>query len=222
MRLPLLSKQYQCNRSLLTLAILMSICMVASAQITVEEPDTTRLTNVPPPPVVEEIFKVRKYPQANVSLSDFAELLAELDATRASRLVPLDEFLAMSAEDSTIVLDACSRQMFSGRHLDIAANLPYTEFTEEALKQIIPTHTTRVLIYCNNNFGDDDQFFRSKSMSGFRRADGTEVPERLLALNIPTHVTLLGYGYTEVYELSEFVPVAASELRGRWRGTGVD
>lgn len=222
MRLNNPNQKYDSVRNFCVVLTLLSTSLLLNAQTLDSESDTNRHMTVPPRPVVEEIFKVRKYPQANVSLSDFAELMIELDSTRATRLLSLDEFLAMSADESTVVLDARSRDMYAGRHLDVAVNLPYTEFTEEALKQIIPSHTSRVLIYCNNNFGNDDEFFQSKRMSGFQRKDGIEAPERLLALNIPTHITLLGYGYTEVYELGDFVPVSAPELRDRWQGTSIE
>ena len=43
---------------------------------------------------------------------------------------------------------------------------------------------------------------------------------RMMALNIPTHVNLVGYGYQNVYELDEFVDV--NDPRIEFKGTIVN
>ncbi|MFQ5526082.1 MAG: hypothetical protein ACE5GX_07435 [Thermoanaerobaculia bacterium] len=48
-----------------------------------------------------------------------------------------------------------------------------------------------MLIYCNNNFKDDEEPFITKAPAA--------------ALKIPTFVSLWAYGYRNVYELGELV-----------------
>ncbi|MEE2877433.1 MAG: rhodanese-like domain-containing protein, partial [Pseudomonadota bacterium] len=50
-----------------------------------------------------------------------------------------------------------------------------------------------ILIYCNNNFEDD--------------VEPVMLKRAPLALNIPTFINLVGYGYENVYELGELVSI---------------
>jgi hypothetical protein len=87
-----------------------------------------------------------------------------------------------------------------------------------------------VLIYCNNNFDGDEVNFASKVFIPAGRpapappatpAAQLAAQERpvMLALNVPTYVTLYGYGYRNVYELDELVKV--SDPRVTFEGTVV-
>lgn len=69
----------------------------------------------------------------------------------------------MAAEPDTVVLDARNTDRFVMRHVKGAVNLPLPNFSEEALARIIPSKTTRILIYCNNNFDGDPVAMPSKS-----------------------------------------------------------
>lgn len=158
------------------------------------------------------------YPSALVSLDDFSDLMRELAAVRDDRLLDLHDFLAAATEPNTIVLDARSRRLYRQRHLRGAINLPYTEFTQSELARVIPDHTTRILIYCNNNIDGDLLNFPSKVMMP-PKEPASVFASRMLALNVPTHLTLRGYGYTNVYELDELVSVFDSRLVGMWAGT---
>ena len=62
---------------------------------------------------------------------------------------------------------------------------------------------TRILIYCNNNFADDQIAFATKMARPVYR----KTKPLTLALNIPTFINLYGYGYKNVYELSDLVSV---------------
>ncbi len=155
------------------------------------------------------------YPKAKVSYEDFAQLVQEVGPHRASRLVDLDTFLAMSREPGTIILDARSTFRFDRIHLQGATHLAFTDFTQESLAKVIPSPDTQILIYCNNNFEGNQTDFASKiatprSMNA-RAATSQLAPQEkplMMALNIPTYITLYGYGYRNVYELNELIQVS--------------
>ena len=71
---------------------------------------------------------------------------------RESRRVSEEEFIRMSHEAETIILDARSRQKFEELHVKGAVNLSFPDIAVESLKKTIPDKRTRILIYCNNNF----------------------------------------------------------------------
>ncbi len=64
------------------------------------------------------------YPKAKVSFEDFARLVQEVEPHRASRLVDLPTFLAMSREPDTIILDARSTFRFERIHLQAPGTSP--------------------------------------------------------------------------------------------------
>ncbi|MFK8057990.1 MAG: rhodanese-like domain-containing protein [Saprospiraceae bacterium] len=157
------------------------------------------------------------YPRARVSLTDFADLVAEVGKDRDDRLLSLQDFLVDASDPKTVVLDARSRNMYERRHIKGSINIPYTEFTEETLTRNIPDPETRILIYCNNNFTGDRVALASKVILQ-SVAQQRGVRPRLLALNIPTHVTLRGYGYQNIFELDELVDVMDPRMQGHWEG----
>ena len=63
---------------------------------------------------------------------------------------------------------------------------------------MIPDKTTRVLIYCNNNFRDAEGPFPSK------------LP--VASLNLSTYISLYSYGYRNVYELGPLLDRKSSIL----------
>ena len=156
------------------------------------------------------------YPKAYVSFSDFKNLVADVESNRASRLVDLDTFLAMSKEPGTIILDSRSDFRFERVHLKGAKHLSFTDFTQANLAKVIPNFQTKILIYCNNNFKGNQKDFASKISSPIdldpqgnvlARQFNTQKKPVMMALNIPTYVNLYGYGYHNVYELDELVNV---------------
>lgn len=124
---------------------------------------------------------------AEIDYAGFMDLTGEVFELREDRLLTLEAFNQMAAEPNTIILDARSRYAFDMGHIEGAVNLPFSDFTDEKLATVIPDKTTRVLIYCNNNFTDDAEPIPLKRIS--------------LALNIPTFINLYGYGYENIYEL---------------------
>lgn len=154
-----------------------------------------------------------------VNYGFFEKLVEEVKPYRAEKLVKFDKFLEMAKEDNTIILDTRSKEMYEKLHIDGAINLPFADFTQATLAKVIPSKETRVLIYCNNNFAQDNDIFVRAFMSKAYRPDLQEnLPfypkrEQSLALNIPTYINLYGYGYKNVYELDELVYNANPKLK---------
>jgi hypothetical protein len=177
----------------------------------------------------------RPYPPAKVCYDDFKALVAEVEPHREKRLVDLDTFLKMNQEPGVVVLDTRSAFRFERIHLKGAKHLSFPDFTQDNLRKVIPSEETVVLIYCNNNFDGNEVDFASKvalPMRPLPRGDGQEAPVSpkaqlkaqekpvMLALNVPTYITLYGYGYRNVYELGELVKV--SDPRVAFEGTVVE
>ena len=176
----------------------------------------------------------RPYPPAKVSYDDFKALVAEVEPHRQERLVDLDTFLKMSQEPGVVVLDTRSAFRFERIHLKGAKHLSFPDFTQDSLRKVILSEETVVLIYCNNNFDGNEVDFPSKVFLPMKPLpqDGQQEPVSpktqiraqakpvMLALNVPTYVTLYGYGYRNVYELGELVKV--SDPRVSFEGTVVE
>ena len=158
---------------------------------------------------------------SKVDFDAYEKLMAEVKEHRKSRLVDLPAFLEKSKQSGVIILDARSDSMYNSKHLKGAAHLNFSDFTQENLGKIIPSFDTEVLIYCNNNFKDDQAFFPTKSSFPgiMKKGGGGGEGEITLALNIPTYINLYGYGYNNVYELSELISV--NDLRVEFEGTSV-
>ena len=154
------------------------------------------------------------YPKALVSFEDYEQLSKEVKEVRSQRLISLDQFLEFQKDSNTVILDARSRDKFAQKHIKGAINLPFSEFTYENLRLLIPETTTRILIYCNNNIKDDVRVFPSKMSLPKGITTRTEVTRKpiMLALNIPTYINLYGYGYRNIYELDEYVSISDPRL----------
>lgn len=122
---------------------------------------------------------------------------------RKSRLINVDEFKELSIEEGTVILDTRSDSMYQRKHISGAIHLNFSDFTQQNLLEIIPTPDTKILIYCNNNFEGDEVNFASKVVvPALLQKD---IEPITLPLNIPTYINLYGYGYRNIYELSELV-----------------
>ena len=126
-----------------------------------------------------------------IDYQGFRGLTAQVEHYRAGRLVSLADFQRMAREPNTIILDARSSERYREGHIDGAINLPFTEFTDASLRATLRDPNVRILIYCNNNFSND--------------ANPVVLKRVELALNIQTFINLYGYGYRNVYELSDVV-----------------
>jgi hypothetical protein len=133
-----------------------------------------------------------------IDMPAYLQVAREAAAHRATRRVTEEEFIRMSREPGTLVLDARSREKFEELHVKGAVNLPFPDIAIDSLKAAIPDKATRILIYCNNNFAGAEGPFPAK----IARA----------SLNLSTYIALYSYGYRNVYELGPLIDIASSKL----------
>lgn len=133
-----------------------------------------------------------------IDYAQFRKIAMEVQPVREQRRVTEEQFATMSAEPGTVVLDARSADKYALRHIRGAVSLPFTDFTAESLARVIPAKSTRVLIYCNNNFLGAPVSLASKAAPA--------------SLNISTYIALATYGYTNIYELAPLLDVATTKL----------
>jgi hypothetical protein len=133
-----------------------------------------------------------------IDMPGFLALASEAAAHRESRRLSEADFLRMSREPGTIVLDARSREKYDELHVRGAIHLSFPDLTVESLARVIPDRETRILIYCNNNFAAAEGPFPTKLAPA--------------SLNLSTYVALFTYGYRNVYELGPLVELADSRL----------
>jgi len=139
-------------------------------------------------------------PAANpaIDMEGYLRVAREAAAHRVARRVTEAEFIRMSREPGTVVLDARSAARYAELHVKGAVNLSFPDITVESLQRTLPDRGARILIYCNNNFSDAPGAFPAK------RADAS--------LNLSTYIALYSYGYRNVYELAPLVALADSQL----------
>jgi phage shock protein E len=133
-----------------------------------------------------------------IDMAGYLSISAEAATHRAGRRVSEAEFLRLSREPGSIILDARSRQKYDQLHVQGAINLSFPDITVDSLAATFPDRDTRILIYCNNNFLNAPDAFPSK----IARA----------SLNLSTYIALYSYGYRNVYELAPLVDIHASQL----------
>ena len=134
----------------------------------------------------------------NIDMQGFLSLSQKAAAHRQQRRLTEAEFIRLSKEPGTIVLDARSREMFDLLHIKGAINLSFPDITIESLAQTIPDKGQRILIYCNNNFLNEPRAFPSKLPAA--------------SLNLSTYASLYTYGYTNVLELGPYVDIKQSKI----------
>jgi rhodanese-related sulfurtransferase len=137
-------------------------------------------------------------PNPLIDYAGYQKIAREVQPIREKRRLTEAQFAAFAAEPGTIVLDARSPRNFALRHIQGAVNLPFTDFTADALAKVIPKADTRVLIYCNNNFEGAPVSLAMKDAPA--------------SLNISTYIALATYGYTNIYELGPLLDVKATKL----------
>ena len=133
-----------------------------------------------------------------IDMSGYLRVSMEAAEYRESHRVSEADFLRMSREPGTIVLDARSAEKYALLHVQGAINLSFPDITVDSLKQAIPDQSTRILIYCNNNFAGAEKPFPTKLPSA--------------SLNLSTYIALYNYGYKNVYELGPLIEVKDSKL----------
>lgn len=126
------------------------------------------------------------------------KMMEQLEQKHEESRVSEDEFIRLSREPGTLILDARTKERYDAIHVKGAVSLPLTEFTADSLAKVIPDKSTLVLIYCNNNFSNEPVNFASKFAP--------------VSLNIHTFINLHAYGYTNVRELRPLLDVKTTKL----------
>lgn len=122
----------------------------------------------------------------------FSALVSDLEKVRAAHRLPWNAFAQRARAQGAILLDARSADAFARGHLEGAINLPFTDFTDEALRAVLGDDPNRpIFIYCNNNFRD--------------HTNPVPLKRAAMALNIPTFINLHGYGYRNIWELADVI-----------------
>jgi phage shock protein E len=134
----------------------------------------------------------------NIDMKAYLRVSQEAAAHRETRRLTEDDFIRLSGEPGTIVLDARSAAKYAELHVKGAVNLSFPDITVASLAQTIPDGKTRVLIYCNNNFENAEIPFPTKKFDA--------------SLNLSTYIALYTYGYRNIYELGPLVDIALSKL----------
>jgi hypothetical protein len=83
-------------------------------------------------------------------------------------------------------------------HIKGAVHLSLPDMTAADLAKVIPDKSTRVLIYCNNNFVNEPRALPSKAVTA--------------SLNLYTFNSLYSYGYQNVFELGPLIDIRKSIL----------
>ncbi|GEM_PF-577386 len=134
----------------------------------------------------------------NIDMEGYLKVAAEAADYRDSRRLTEDEFIRMSHEPGTIVLDARSREKYELLHIKDAVNLSFPDITVESLNRVLPDKNARILIYCNNNFVGEQKAFPTKMITA--------------SLNLSTYIALCTYGYRNVYELGPLLDINKTKL----------
>jgi hypothetical protein len=137
-------------------------------------------------------------PNPQIDMAAYLKVAHEAAAHRETHRVTEAEFLRMSREPGTIVLDARSREKYDLLHIRGAINLSFPDIAVESLARTLPDKNARILIYCNNNFRNEPEAFPSKMPAA--------------SLNVSTYISLFTYGYRNVYELGPLLDVKTTKL----------
>jgi rhodanese-like protein len=133
-----------------------------------------------------------------IDIEGFLSIASEAAKHRESHRLSEADFIRMSGEPGTMVLDARSKAKFDELHIKGAVNLSFPDIAIESLAQTIPDRNTRILIYCNNNFRNAEGPFPTKIAPA--------------SLNISTYISLYTYGYRNIYELGPNIEIGSSRL----------
>lgn len=137
-------------------------------------------------------------PNPAIDMEGYLKIAGEAARHRATRRLTEEEFIKLSHEPGTVVLDARSGEKYREMHVKGAVNLSFPDITVESLGRLFPDKNTRILIYCNNNFENAEVPFPKKMATA--------------SLNISTYISLYTYDYRNVYELGPLVDIGATKL----------
>ena len=132
-------------------------------------------------------------PNPQINYSEFRRIAADTEPYRLTRLIDWRTFMSAATDPDVIILDARSERQFAAGHIAGAINVPLPEFSVERLAEVVGRQDRPILIYCNNNFDNDRPPVMLKSGP--------------VALNIPTFIHLVAYGYRNVRELNDVMDI---------------
>jgi hypothetical protein len=158
----------------------------------------TRLFVIPVLTLFAGLASADEIPNPLIDYAAFQSGVEKVGVIREAHRVTEFEFMLMAGDRSTIVLDARSREKFELLHVKGAKNLSLPDITEEELAKVIPSKSTRILIYCNNNFLNEPKAFPSKNLGA--------------SLNVYTMNVLHAYGYANVYELGPLIDIHKTRI----------
>ncbi|MGZ8282093.1 MAG: rhodanese-like domain-containing protein [Allosphingosinicella sp.] len=138
-------------------------------------------------------------PVPQIDYASFRQLTAEIEPYRLTRLIDWEAFVAAAEEPDVLILDARSERQFARGHIEGAVNVPLPEFSVQRLAEVIGRQDRPILIYCNNNFLNNVEPVISKAGP--------------VALNIPTFIHLVAYGYRNVRELDDTLDFNDPQVR---------
>lgn len=145
-----------------------------------------------------EAQKAKEISNPSIDMKGFLKLAGEAAEHREKRRLTEDEFIKMAKESGVVVLDARSKQKFDELHIAGAVNLSFPDITVDSLATLFPDKNQKILIYCNNNFVNEEDAFPRKMATA--------------SLNISTYISLYTYGYRNVYELGPLLDVKTTKL----------
>ena len=145
-------------------------------------------------------------PNRLIDYEAFLKHAAEVGRIRSERRVSEEKFIQMAAEPGTVIFDARSDDKYGKLHIKGANHLSFPDITAQELEKLFPDKSTRILIYCNNNFLNAPNTLPAKAAAA--------------SLNLHTFNTLYNYGYTNVYELGPLIDIKRAKLR--FEGTQLD
>jgi phage shock protein E len=144
-----------------------------------------------------------------IDMPGYLEVAEQAAAHRAERRVTEAEFMRLSREPGTIILDARSKEKYDLLHIKGAINLSFPDISVTSLASTLPDPSARILIYCNNNFETAQRTLPTKFETA-QRAFPTKVARA--SLNLSTYIALYTYGYRNIYELAPLIDIDASKL----------
>ena len=179
---------------------------------------TPSTTAADPKPVTPAALEAQLANPA-IDMQGYLKVAQEAAAHRNTRRVTEEEFLKMSQEEGTIVLDARSKELYDVLHIKGAINLSFPDIAVESLAKTLPDKKARILIYCNNNFtpfavSGVNVPVNPKPAQGVAATAKAAFPSKMptASLNISTFIALYNYGYKNVYELGPLIDPAKSKL----------
>jgi len=139
------------------------------------------------------LAQAEEIPNPLIDYGAFQTGVEKVGLTRELFRVSEAVFVSMAKDPNTVILDARSAEKFALLHVRGAKNLSLPDITAEELAKIIPSKSTRVLIYCNNNFLNEPKAFPAKDLRA--------------SLNVYTMNVLAAYGYGNVFELGPLIDI---------------